>query len=95
MIAPLIWLVAGAIGGLIRAIITGKGIVLLPRIHVITGGSRHLNLGIVAPILIGAAAGFLTSNSLGVDGVVAFIAGYAGSDMLENLVERNMHKPKS
>ena len=94
MIAPLIWLVAGAIGGLFRAIIGGKGILLLPRIHTVVGGSRHLNLGVVAPILIGAAAGFIAPYSLKVDGIVAFMAGYMGSDVLENLVERTFHKPK-
>ena len=94
MIAPLIWLIAGAIGGLIRAIITGKGVLLLPRIHTVAGGSTHLNLGIVAPILIGAVTGYIAPYSLKVDGVVAFMAGYMGSDILENLIERTFHKLK-
>lgn len=92
--APLIWILAGAAGGVIRTIVTGKGIVPLPFVKTVAEGSRHLNLGILAPMFIGALAGYLTSNSLGVDGAVAAIAGYAGSDFLENLVERNFPKPK-
>ena len=94
MLSPIIWIVAGLIGGLIRTIVTGKGIIALPSVKTVPDGSRHLNLGFVAPMAIGALAGYLTSNSLGVDGAVAAIAGYAGSDLLENVVERTFPKKK-
>jgi hypothetical protein len=80
----------GAAGGLIRTVITGKGIIPLPRVEEKVGGSRHLNLGFLAPMAIGALAGYLAPAALGVDSVVSAIAGYAGSDFLENLIERSL-----
>ena len=92
MIAVLISILAGVGGGVVRAIITGKGIITLPSIHKVAGGSSHLNLGIIAPMAIGALAGYVAPYSLGVDGVVAALAGYAGTDLIENMVERTLHR---
>jgi len=80
---------AGAAGGFIRALITGKGVIVLPRIQVVRG-SRHLNLGILCPVLIGAFSGWLAPATLGVNSIVAAIAGYSGSDFIENIIERRI-----
>jgi len=85
----LFFALAGAAGGFIRAIITGKGLIAVPKVQVVRG-SRHLNLGIIAPILIGAFAGWLAPATLGVNSVVAAIAGYSGSDFIENIIERRL-----
>jgi len=84
---------AGAFGGFVRAIITGKGLILLPHIDV-QDGQKYLNLGILAPLLIGAFAGWIAPTKLGIDSVVGALAGYAGADFLENIVERVMRLPK-
>ena len=88
--AGILYALTGAGGGLIRTVVTGKGIIVLPRVHEKPGGSRHLNLGFLAPMAIGALAGYLAPTALGVDGIVAAMAGYAGTDFLENLVERRL-----
>ena len=81
--------VAGLIGGLIRAIITGKGLIMLPKVE--EKNEHHfVNLGVLAPMLIGAFAGWLAPYSLGVDAVVSGLAGYVGADFIENLVETKM-----
>jgi len=78
--------VLGGVGGLIRAIITGKGLIMLPKVEE-KNRHRFLNLGVLAPIIIGAFAGWLAPHSLGVDSVIAGLAGYVGADFIENLVE--------
>lgn len=88
----LIYALLGAFGGFIRCLITGKGIIALPKIKE-QQGSKYINLGIVAPLLIGAFAGWLAPAHLGVNGVVAAIAGYAGSDVIENIAERIIKLP--
>lgn len=89
----LFYALAGAFGGFIRAIITGKGVILLPHI-VVQDGQKYLNLGILAPLLIGAFAGWIAPTKLGVDSVVGALAGYSGADLIENLVERAFRLPK-
>lgn len=88
----LLFMGAGALGGLVRAVITGKGLVVLPRVVEIDGSSPHLNLGVLAPILVGALAGLLAPASLGVNGIISAMAGYAGTDFIENMVERGLGK---
>jgi len=83
---------SGFIAGLIRAIITGKGKILLPKKERYNE-HEFLNLGFLAPALIGAFAGFLAPYSLGVDAVVAAMAGYAGTDFIENVIERALKLP--
>ncbi|KKM96135.1 hypothetical protein LCGC14_1181130 [marine sediment metagenome] len=82
----------GALGGFVRVLITGKGMIALPRFQEVKG-SRHLNLGFLVPLVIGAFAGWLAPATLGVNGVVAAIAGYSGSDMVENIIERARRLP--
>jgi len=82
-----IYIIIGAIAGLVRAVITGKGLIPLPRV-VSKKGHKFINLGILSPIVIGAVAGWLAPATLGINGVVAFIAAYAGADFIENVVER-------
>lgn len=83
----LIYAALGAAGAFVRCLITGKGVVALPKIKQ-QQGSRYINLGLLAPLFIGAFAGWLAPAHLGVNGVVAAIAGYAGTDFIENVVER-------
>ena len=89
----LIYALLGAFGAFIRCLITGKGIIALPKIKE-QQGSKYINLGIVAPLFIGAFAGWLAPAHLGVNSVVAAIAGYAGTDFIENIVERVAKLPK-
>ena len=88
MIEVLCYAAAGAAGGFIRCLVTGKGHIVLPKIQAIEGGSRHLNLGFIAPVAIGAFAGWLAPAALGINSFVSGIAGYAGADFVENVVER-------
>ena len=90
LLAGALYAFMGAVGGLARVVVTGKGIIAIPRIERPADGSPHLNLGILAPLFIGAVAGYLSQASLGVDGVVSALAGYAGSDGIENLIERRL-----
>ena len=90
LLAGLVYAFMGAVGGLARVVVTGKGIIAIPRVVRIADGSPHLNLGILAPLFIGAVAGYLSQETLRVDGVVSAIAGYSGSDFLENLIERRL-----
>jgi len=83
----IIYIIIGAIAGLVRAVITGKGLIPLPRV-VSKKGHKFINLGFAAPMVIGAVAGWLAPAALGVNTIVSFIAAYAGSDFIENIVER-------
>jgi len=83
----LLFAFVGLCFGVVRAIITGKGLIALPRIET-KNEHKFLNLGVVAPMIIGAAAGWLAPYSLGVDAAVAAMAGYTGVDFIENAIER-------
>jgi len=87
MFEVVIFATAGLFGGLVRAVIKGKGLIALPRIET-KNEHRYLNLGVIAPMIIGAFAGLLAPYSLGVDAVVAALSGYTGVDFIENAVER-------
>lgn len=89
----IIFCLVGAAGAFIRLLLGGKGLLLLPRVETMPNGSRHLNLGFISGLFIGAAAGWLAPSSLGMDSIVAFIAGYGGSDIIENLIERAKKLP--
>ncbi len=86
-----LYALAGAFGGLVRMIVTGKSIVPLPRIEE-RAGSKFLNLGLIGPLIIGAFVGYILPHTIGVDGSVATLAGYGGSDLAENLVEREIQR---
>lgn len=86
----LISAVAGAVGGLTRLLISGKGRIPLPRVYDLPGHSRHLNLGFLLPVVLGMIAGALVNKALHIDGMVSFMAGYAGSDFIENAIERRL-----
>lgn len=88
----LVYIVAGAFGGLVRLLVTGKGILVLPTVQVVPGGSPHLNLGFLAPMIIGAAAGLVSPYTLGVNGVFSILSGYVGADGIENLIERYLER---
>lgn len=89
----LIYALVGAAGGFVRVLISGKGIIALPKICE-QNGAKYVNLGILAPIVIGAFAGWLASAQLGASIALAALAGYAGSDFIENLAERVARLPK-
>lgn len=92
MLTILIYALCGAAGGIVRTLITGKGIVILPRIIRLEGASPHLDLGCLAPAIIGAFAGVIAPAALGINGIVSACAGYAGADFVENLIERTLKK---
>jgi len=90
----LLFAALGGIAGFIRLLLTNKGLIPLPRI-VEQRGSRFVNLGFLAPVLIGLVAGALAPYALHQDSFIAFVSGYFGSDVIENLVERAKGLPKS
>ena len=83
-----IYLLGGGFGGFTRSVVTGKGFITLPQVVHVNGGSPHLNLGFLAPIVVGALAGLIAPYTIGINGIVSVISGYAGTDMVENLIER-------
>jgi len=85
--------IMGFLGGVVRAIVTGKGVILLPRLTE-QEGSKYMNLGFLTPALVGAFVGFLAPHAVGTNGVIAGLAGYAGVDMIENLIERALKLPR-
>ena len=87
----LIYAAIGGIAGFIRSIITGKGLIALPKLET-KGTHKFLNLGFIAPIIIGCFAGWVAPYRLGVDSAVAGLAGYCGADIIENLVESALGK---
>jgi len=82
-----LYAICGMVGGLIRAIITGEGILVLPRIH-----EGRVDLGFISALIIGAFAGWIAPYGLGVDSIVAGMAGYCGIDFIENAVERRIKR---
>jgi len=83
----LIYALAGGFGGLVRSVITGEGVIVLPKVH-----EGRVDLGILTSVIIGMFAGMIAPYSLGVDGVIAALAGYAGADFIENALERKLGK---
>ena len=83
----LVYAVAGLFGGLCRAIVTGEGSLILPRLH-----ERRLDLGSLSSLIIGAIAGAVAPHAIGVNSVIAFAVGYLGNDVIENLAERALEK---
>ncbi len=81
----------GAVGGFVRALVTGKDIILLPRSGE-KNGVKFLNMGFLSHALIGAFVGYITSQGLGVDGAVAGLAGYSGPDIIEKVAELRIGK---
>ena len=81
------YMIAGLSGGLVRAIVTGEGSLILPQLH-----ERRLDLGSLSSLIIGGIAGAVAPYAIGVNSVIAFFAGYVGNDLLENLAERAMGK---
>jgi len=89
----LIYCLVGACAGLLRLLISGKGIIPLPRIET-KHGHKFINLGFVTPLIIGAIAGWLAPSALGVNSIVAFLSAYGGVDFIENLIERMRKLPR-
>jgi len=90
----LLFAALGGLAGFIRLVLTNKGMIPLPKI-VEQKGSRYVNLGFITPIVIGLVAGGLAPHALGANSFIAFVSGYFGSDVIENLVERAKGLPKS
>jgi len=90
---PLFFALAGGFGGVVRMLVTGKGLLLLPKVEV-KEGHRFVNLGFLAPVVIGLAAGLVAPYALGVNTVMALLAGYVGADFIENLAEVRIRKFK-
>jgi len=88
----ILFALAGFFAGIVREIVTGKGRILLPKKERYNE-HEFLNLGFLAPAIIGALAGYLAPYSLGVNTVVAAMAGYVGADFIENIIERALKLP--
>jgi len=93
MYEVVLFALSGFFAGIVRAIVTGKGRILLPSREKFNE-HEYLNLGFLAPAIIGALAGFIAPYSLGVDLVVSALAGYVGVDFIENVIERVLKLPK-
>ena len=87
MFELLCYAIAGLSGGLVRAIVTGEGSLILPQLH-----ERRLDLGSLSSLVIGAIVGVVAPYTLGVNSVISFFAGYTGNDILENISERVLGK---
>ena len=79
----LIYAVAGFFGGLVRILVSGEGVLILPKTY-----QGRIDLGFLSSLIIGAIAGSIAPHAIGVNSVIAFFAGYVGNDLLENLAER-------
>jgi len=88
----IIYAIAGFFAGIVRAIVTGKGRILLPKKERYNE-HEFLNLGFLAPAIIGALAGLLAPYTLKVNTIVAAMAGYVGADFIENVIERALKLP--
>jgi len=83
IVAVLVFALAGLFGGFVRAVVTGEGVLILPRVR-----KRRVDLGFLSSVIVGTFAGVIAPYGLGVNAVVAALAGYVGTDFLENLAER-------
>jgi len=87
MFDVLVYAVGGLVGGLVREIVSHKGIIMLPRKDPEMG---TVNLGSLSALIIGAVCGVLAPWSIGVNAFFSILAGYVGQDFIENLVERKV-----
>jgi len=77
----------GLMGGLVREIVSHKGVIVLPRREPETG---NVNLGFLSALIIGAVCGVLAPWAIGVNAAFSVLGGYVGQDFIENLVERKV-----
>jgi len=88
----LLFILAGALAGVVRTVIEGKGVLVLPHV-VVRRGVKMLNLGFLSAAIIGGLAGYVAPYALGVDTLIAALAGFAGSHVIEHLVEKRLKLP--
>jgi len=89
----LLYIAIGAIAGVVRAVVTGKGLLMLPKIEEING-AQYINAGFLVSAIIGGFAGVIAPYILGVNCIVAALAGYVGEDLIENVIERALGYPR-
>lgn len=89
VLAIVAYAILGLIGGLIREVISHKGIILLPKYDKKTG---EVNLGSLSAAFIGAFAGAVAPYAFGANLYFSALAGYVGQDFIENLIEKKMPK---
>jgi len=102
-----ILIVAGALGGFVRHIASGKGTIVLPSFEW-KEGKLFFSLGFLFNVIFGAIFGFLTPYGMGPivqaffpafplanDLVCAFFGGLGMADIIENLLERFSNVLKS
>jgi len=89
----LLYALIGAIAGVVRALITGKGLLMLPKVEEVNG-TLYVNCGFLLAAIVGAFAGAIAPYALSVNCVIAALAGYVGEDFIENAVERSLGYPK-
>jgi len=89
----LLYILIGALAGIVRALVTGKGLLALPKIEEVNG-TLYINSGFLLAAVIGGFAGAIAPYVLGVNCVIAALAGYVGEDFIENAVERTLGYPK-
>jgi len=88
----LVYILAGALAGIVRTVIEGKGIIILP--HVVERDRvKMFNLGFLSAAVIGGLAGFIAPYGYGADTLMAALAGFAGSHVIEHLAERKLKLP--
>ncbi len=92
--AMAIYAACGAAGGLARLLISGKGILILPCVSHGQDGRMQLDIGCLAPLVIGCVAGILSPSVLHINGIVSVISGYVGSDFIENAAEQLFTRKK-
>jgi len=88
----LVFIVAGVLAGIVRSVVEGKGVIVLPHL-VVKRGVKCLNLGFLSSAVIGGLAGYAAPYGLGLDTLIAVLAGYVGSHVVEHLVERKLGLP--
>jgi len=90
----LLYILIGALAGIVRALVTGKGLLALPKVEEVNG-TKYVNAGFILAAIIGGFAGAIAPYVLGVNCVIAALAGYVGEDFVENAIERALGYPKS
>lgn len=79
--AYLLYAIAGGVAGLIRDILRTGGLIL-PQCQRTSDGATLLRLGFITSIVVGIAAGVAADHHW----VTAAVAGWAGPDVIESLV---------